>query len=341
MKKTLKNIAIIAILGIILLTLTGCANVNYDIKLNKDGSGDVSYVMGYDKSFLASMGVETTSVKNDDSLNDMKKEAEENGYTIEDYEDETTFGFKASKHINNIQEEFDLDNISEDSEESNKIMYEKTVLKTKYSQDAKVDLTNMFEDNNAMLKAIVSQMKISYRITLPYKAGSNNANTVSEDRKTLEWTLKAGEVNEIKFEATKDYGMYALAGLALVLVIVAVVAVMLSKKVKKTVEVKPNEAKKEEIKPVEKETQTEEENKVAEEEIEIQEVEDTEVVSEEAAIEKEETVEEKTVTEEVINEEEKAEGIPTREEVTTMEEATNESVQETEKTVKEDETKEE
>lgn len=335
MKKALKNIAIITILGIILFTLTGCANVNYDIKLNKDGSADISYVMGYDKSFLASMGVETTSVKNDDSLNDMKKEAEENGYTIEDYEDETTFGFKASKHVNNIQEEFDLDNITEDGKESNKIMYEKTVLKMKYSQDAKVDLTDMFEDNNAMLKAIVSQMKISYKITLPFKAGSNNATTVSEDGKTLEWNLKAGEVNEIEFEASQDYGMYALTALALVLVIVATVAVSLSKKAKKTVEAKPVEVKKEEIKPVVEETQTEEKSKV-EEEIEIQEVEDTEVVSEEAAIEKEETAKENIVSEEVINEEE----IPT-EEVTTMEEATNESVQETEKTVKEDENKEE
>lgn len=343
MKKALKNIAIIAILGIILLTLTGCANVNYDIKLNKDGSGDVSYVMGYDKSFLASMGVETTSVKNDDSLNDMKKEAEENGYTIEDYEDETTFGFKALKHVNNIQEEFDLDNITEDGEESNKIMYEKTVLKTKYSQDAKVDLTNMFEDNNAMLKAIVSQMKISYRITLPYKAGSNNATTVSEDGKTLEWTLKAGEVNEVKFEATKDYGMYALAGLALVLVIVAAVAVMLSKKAKKTAEVKPVEVNKEETKPVVEETQTEEKNEVVEEE----KVEVTEVVPEEDATkeaveaEKEETAQESTVAEDVVNEEEKTEENPVVEETEKQAEIVEVKFKETEEAVKEDENKEE
>ena len=38
MKKTLKTIVLMIIVGIILLTLTGCANINYDIKLNADGS---------------------------------------------------------------------------------------------------------------------------------------------------------------------------------------------------------------------------------------------------------------------------------------------------------------
>lgn len=322
MKKALKNIVIIAILGTILFTLTGCANVNYDIKLNKDGSADISYVMGYDKSFLTSMGVETTSVKNDDSLNDMKKEAQEKGYTIEEYEDETTFGFKASKHVNNIQEEFDLENsVIESDEESNKIVYEKTLLKTTYSQNAKVDLTTMLEDNNAMLKVIVSQMKISYKITLPFKVGSNNATTVSEDGKVLEWTLKVGEVNEIQFEASQDYGIYGLVGIALVLLIAAIIGTVVLKKSKKTVEVKSVEVKKED-------TLTEEESEVIEE-VEVKEVEDAEAV-----------VEENTVGEAVEDKEEKVEEIP-NEEVTIVEETAKEDNQEKQEPVTEDENKEE
>lgn len=334
MKKTLKNIVIIAILGIILLTLTGCANVNYDIKLNKDGSGDISYVIGYDKSFLASIGVETSSLQNDNSFDEMEEQAKQNGYTIEKYEDDNTYGFKATKHANNIQEEFDVnDETGSSSEQAGKIMYEKTLLKTKFSQSSKVDLTNMSEDGEdaAMLKAVMNQMKISYKITLPFRVGSNNATTVSEDGKTIEWTLKVGEVNEIQFEASQDYGMYALLGLAVVLVIVATISVILSKKAKKIEKVKPAEVKKEETKPVGEETQTEEKNEVAEEKVEV-----TEVVPEEDATketveaEKEEIVEENTVVEEIINEETKVEEAPTEEES-----------KETEETVKEDENKEE
>lgn len=344
MKKTLKNIAIIAILAIILLTLTGCANVNYDIKLNKDGSGDIAYVIGYDKSFLSSIGVETSSLENDNSFDEMEEEAKQNGYTVEKYEDDNTYGFKATKHVNNIQEEFDVNNeAGSNDEEDGKIMYEKTLLKTKFSQSSKVDLTDIGADDEdaAMLNAVMSQMKISYKITLPFRVGSNNATTVSEDGKTLEWVLKVGEVNEVKFEAAQDYGMYALLGLAVVLVIVASVSVILSKKAKKTSEVKPVEIKKEETKPVAEETQVEEKNEEAKviEKEETEEV--TEVVPEEdftketVETEKEGTVEENTVVEEIINEEAKVEEVPTEEETTEVE------PKETEETVKEDENKEE
>lgn len=346
MKKTLKNIAIIAILGIILLTLTGCANVNYDIKLNKDGSGDIAYVIGYDKSFLASIGVETSSLENDNSFEEMEEQAKQNGYTIEKYEDDNTYGFKATKHANNIQEDFDVNNeVDTDSEESGRIMYEKTLLKTKFSQSSKIDLTDVISDDEdaAMLKAVMGQMKISYKITLPFRVGSNNATTVSEDGKTIEWVLKVGEANEVKFEASQDYGMYALAVLALILVIVAAVAVILSKKAKKTSEAKPVEVKKEEIKPVVEETQTEEKNEVVEEE----KVEVTEVVPEEDATkeaveaEKEETAQESTVAEDVVNEEEKTEENPVVEETEKQDETTEVESKEAEEIIKEDENKEE
>lgn len=309
MKKTLKNVAIIVILGIILLTLTGCANVNYDIKLNKDGSGDIAYVIGYDKSFLASIGVETSSLENDNAFDEMEEQAKQNGYTIEKYEDDNTYGFKATKHANSIQEEFDLnDEAGSNNEESGKIMYEKSLLKTRYYQDSKVDLTDILSDDEeaAMLKSIMSQMKVSYRITLPFKVGSNNATTVSDDGKTLEWTLKVGEVNEIKFEASQDYGMYALLGLAVILVAVAAGSVILSKKAKKTVEAKPVEVKKEETTPLVEEVSEEKEDGKeveTEEKVEVTEVEDKEIVEEEIIEAKEEQVEENT-TEDVVNEEE-------------------------------------
>ncbi len=335
MKKTLKNIVIIAILGIILLTLTGCANVNYDIKLNKDGSGDISYVIGYDKSFLASIGVETSSLQNDNSFDEMEEQAKQNGYTIEKYEDDNTYGFKATKHANNIQEEFDLnDEAGSNNAETSKIMYEKTLLKTRYYQDSKVDLTDILSDNEeaAMLKAVMSQMKVSYRITLPFRVGSNNATIVSEDGKTIEWTLKVGEVNEIKFEASQDYGMYALLGLAVVLVIVAVVSVFLFKKAKKTEKVKPVEVKKEETKPVVEKTQTEEKNETVEEE----KVEVTEAVPEEDTTEEKEEESKVETVEENTTEE-----MPVVEETEKQIETTEVESKETEETVKEDENKEE
>ena len=68
---------------IALVTLTGCMNVNYEVKLNEDGSAEISYLLGYDKSFLSSMGVSTEDLKNE-ALNEKIKVA---NHRIADLED--------------------------------------------------------------------------------------------------------------------------------------------------------------------------------------------------------------------------------------------------------------
>lgn len=242
MKKTLKTILFVVIMAIVLFCLTGCANVNYEIKLNKDGSGEVSYTMGYDKAFLSSMGVTTEDLSKDSTLDEMKEEAEKEGYTIEKYEDDDTYGFKASKVVTNIQEEFSVENTIGESDNKNddRILYEKSLLKTKYSQNAKMNLT--FDEGSstqetAMMNTIMGQMKISYKIVLPFKAGENNATTVSEDGKVLTWELKTGKENTIQFVAQEDYTMIALGGLAVILLLVVIIIIVIvRKKGKKTLQ---------------------------------------------------------------------------------------------------------
>ena len=274
MKKTIRIISIITMLIIALVTLTGCMNVNYEVKLNEDGSAEISYLLGYDKSFLSSMGVSTEDLKNDETIANMQETVKNEGYTAEQYEDDNTYGFKAVKKVNNIGEfaiEEALLEEGKKAEDSNKISYEKKGLITKYAQNAKVDLTTMLEyeseESAAMINAMMKQMKMTYKITLPFKAGDNNATTVSEDGKTLEWTLKPGEVNEIKFEATKNpIPTYVVIGVAVV-VLVIVVILILNRNKKAPSEIKeeepvkaPEEQKQEEVVEEQKQEENKEEN---------------------------------------------------------------------------------
>lgn len=275
MKRTLKSVLLVAFLSLTLFVLTGCANVNYEIKLERDGSGEVSYIMGYDKAFLSSMQVSVDDIKEDDSFDEVKQEATNEGYTIEEYEDESTYGFKAYKHVNNIQNEFKID---EDTDADDGIKYEKTLFKTKYSQNLALNLSDIIgEEEDALTKAILGQMKISYKIVLPFKVGENNATTVSEDGKTVEWILKAGEANEVKFVAEEDSTSYVVAGTGVVVLIIALCAIVVvtnkkkgkkqDVKVKKPVEVKKETAKEE--KPVEIKKETTKEKKPTETKKEI------------------------------------------------------------------------
>lgn len=234
MKKTIKSAILLIIVGMLLFVLTGCVNVNYEIKLEKDGSGDVSYMMGYDKQFLKSIGAKQEDLEGDDTFNEMQDEAEEKGYTVDKYEDELTYGFKASKHVENIQEEFNVGNVIGEDIEDDKILFEESFLKTKYYQNTKLDLSAIEGEDDVFTNSILGQMKISYKIVLPFKVGENNATTVSEDGKTLEWTLKAGQLNEISFEAVEDYTMYVIAGVVVLVLVIAAVAIAFVTKKKKS-----------------------------------------------------------------------------------------------------------
>lgn len=251
-----KVLSLVTIMVILLIMLTGCVNVNYEVTLNKDGTADIAYVYGFQKEFLEQM--ETTA---EDMTSDMKESAEASEYEIETYSDDEVEGFKAKKHVENLsdislEEAFGSENVT-DSEE-NQFKVEKKGLKTVYSQNAKIDLSNMDETTTSVVT-------MKYTVNLPVKVGKNNASEVSEDGRKLTWNLTAGEVNEINFEASSSNPILISAIIAILIVIVVIVVALAIKRSKKnkekTVEIetkeqnneKVSEEKQEEINPNENE----------------------------------------------------------------------------------------
>lgn len=216
-----KVLSLIAVMAILLVALTGCVSVNYEVTLNKDGTADVAYIYGFEKEMLEQLGASA-----EDMTSDMKANAETSNYQIEAYSDDKVEGFKAKKHIENLSElsledAFGSENVK-DSEE-NQIKIEKKGLKTVYSQNASIDLSGMDESTESMVI-------IKYIIKLPVKVGENNASEVSEDGKTLTWNLKAGETNEISFEAESNYlTTIIMISIAILLVIIILIVVFLNK----------------------------------------------------------------------------------------------------------------
>lgn len=242
-----KVLSLVTIMIILLIMLTGCVNVNYEVTLNKDGTADVAYVYGFDKEALEQMG--TTA---EDMTSDMKQNAEASEYEIETYSEDEVEGFKAKKHVENLadislEEAFGSENVTDSGE--NQFKVEKKGLKTVYSQNAKIDLSTMDETT-------ASVVTMKYTVNLPVKVGKNNASEVSKDGKTLAWNLTAGEVNEINFEASSSNPILIFAIIAILVVIGVIVVVELTikkfkKNKEKTVETETEEQ--EEINPNENE----------------------------------------------------------------------------------------
>lgn len=216
----MKKVLSLAIIMVMLLALlTGCVNVNYEVTLNKDGTADVAYIYGFDKTTLEQMG--TTA---EDMTSDMKQNAEASEYEIEAYLDDKIEGFKAKKHVENLadislEEAFSSQYVT-DSEE-NQFKVEKKGPKTIYSQNAKIDLTSMDS-------SMASMVTMKYTVNLPVKVGENNASEVSKDGKTLTWNLEAGKVNEISFKASSNVLVTVAIIIVVTLIIIGVVVAVIT-----------------------------------------------------------------------------------------------------------------
>ena len=222
-----KTIGLIIILVIMLIILTGCAEVNYEVEINKDGTGKISCSYEISKEDLGDKAALLQA-----AATSMKEKVEENGYTVEMYEDDQVSGFKGSKTLNDITTEYSIEEVFEvyenfgekyvEDTEENGIKIEKTLFKTIYSQKAEVDLTE-----------IGTEINMEYKMKLPATVKTNNANNVSEDGKTLTWEIKTGEVNNIEFVAEQINILPIIIIVAAVvgtIVIVVTVIIILKKK---------------------------------------------------------------------------------------------------------------
>ena len=209
-----KTIGLIIVLILTLITLTGCAEINYQVEINRDGSGEISYIYGISKEVLQQLNVSA-----DDFVSEMKKQAQESEYQVEAYEDEKIAGFKANKHIENLNEEFSLEEAFEEyvkDTEENGIKVEKELFVTKYSQVAELDLTTLSEEEQGIT--------MIYQVKLPAKVTNSNATEVLDNGKTLKWNLTGGEVNTIEFVAQQ---INILPIVIIAIVVISVVALII------------------------------------------------------------------------------------------------------------------
>ena len=191
MKKVLKSMVVLMIMTVV---LTGCAVVDYQVTINRDGSGEIVYIHGYTRESLRQMGLDAEHM----TLG-MRRRAEEAGFKAESYSGDEIEGFKGTKQLEDIAEApslaaiFGSENVT-DVEDSN-INMERGLFTVKFYQKGIIDLTQM--------EGTQEYLTINYSINLPVRVGNNNADNVSRDGRTLTWQLRIGEENNIEFVATR------------------------------------------------------------------------------------------------------------------------------------------
>lgn len=233
MKKLLK---MGIVLTFMLFILTGCTNTEYNVKINEDGSGKVEYSVNFDEKTLKENSIDLVEFEDMKFLDNVKKTAEENGYTIEDIKkDGVTWGYTASKEFERMEDfkiKDSINNAYVDILDDTGVKIEKSKSKKTYSQSFTIDVSNKSND-------LINEIKLTF--DLPNgKIVTNTAQETSKEN-VLTWTIKGGEKVEVKYcvevtdEAAEKSELLKIIILVSILVIVVIsVIVFVIKKVKKS-----------------------------------------------------------------------------------------------------------
>lgn len=132
MKKSLYILTIF----IVAICLSGCVKYNANMEIKKDKSMDFSIVYAMDTQYFGDQEVLTE---------ENRKELEEEGFKVTDYQEDTMKGFTLTKSIKNIDElsttentDYSLSNIEEDKDKE-MFKLEKGFFKNKYIANFKFD----------------------------------------------------------------------------------------------------------------------------------------------------------------------------------------------------------
>ena len=269
--KKIKFLLLVCLLGIL---STGCVKFNANMNIKKDKSMDFTIIYALDKSVFG----DQASIKESD-LEEVKK----SGFTVSKYSDGNMEGFTMTKKINNIDEvstetdaEYNLSGLMAEGESKYLFKVVKGTNKNTYyakfkfdandsglnmneGEDENLELPDETEDNDGALldetnenpfegmdlSKLTANMDLSFNVTLPNSAISNNATSTENNNKKLTWKLSSTNAQAIEFAfeldnngGSNDMILYIGIGVIALLVIVVIV-LMLSKKKGNTENVTP------------------------------------------------------------------------------------------------------
>ena len=243
------------------LILSGCAvKGDFELGISSDKNVDFGMTIAYDDELietLMSMGSIDETSEETEYTDEQKWEfidtlfvSEDGstpgslGFTGERYQEEDYKGYTYTKNVGNI------DSITADDASFNltndylEISESKLFAKNGDNYVSKITFTPAEETDGYQIES-----DITFTVTLPNKPISHNADSVSEDGKTLTWELTTNSQETIDFEF--NFSSFPLIpviiGAVVLLVIIIIVIVIKGKKGPKNPEPQTNEVKTENV----------------------------------------------------------------------------------------------
>ena len=239
----------------IVLILSGCAvKGDFKLSINKDKTVDFGITIAYDDELIETLMSMNSSEEASEEIeytdeqkwefvdtlfeDDDNSSPESSGFVGERYQEEDYKGYTYTKNVGDIdsitadEADFDATNNYLDISES------KLFIKNGNNYVSKIVFTPAEETDGYQIDS-----NITFTVTLPNKPISHNADSVSEDGKTLTWNLTTNSQQAIDFEFSflNLPLIIAISGVCLLVIIVVIVLVVKGKKRSKTPVSKTNE----------------------------------------------------------------------------------------------------
>ena len=234
-----RNVFFMLLVGICLFSC-GCFRIHTDTEIHADGSVDTAFNM---------VGIELLDKVIEDSKNDMIKENPD--VVVQKVTDGNMRGYKMSAHYPNMKAFASMAGewFSTRPGVCKGIQEHKGWFFNSYS----FDLVFMNEQKNNALpqksdfdtqmeQAFLSQVQMDFKMSIPYEADSNNADSVSGNGKVLQWNVKSAIMEgqrknvQVTFKIWNKNHIIATIIVILVIFVIAVVKTWLLLKMEKSEE---------------------------------------------------------------------------------------------------------
>ena len=246
----MKNFGKILMVLVSVMLLGGCAaKFDYNVKINSDNSMEISAIAAYDDemidSIMSSSGgtistnpsastdtTQTPSYTDEERWNYLEQAFSSGEMPITEtdgvkrYDKDGFKGYEATEKIDNINDitgdkaNFNLD---DSSNLNNTIMF----VKKDGGYEASIGIDEETASSYSQYTAYGMDFEYKFVVSLPTKAGDNNATSVSDDGKTLTWDLTKFKGDSIKFVYKPSNIIMYIIIAAIVLVVIALIVVFI------------------------------------------------------------------------------------------------------------------
>ena len=222
----------VLLMCIMLLFITGCVDVDIELTIHKDGSGEIMYRIAMDP-LLYRFLTESDS----DPLENFIKEAEVEGFLVTVFRGEKT-GIEARKAVENMAEDSSF-HLFDDELNTGQFVVKRGLLKNQVILDTELDLTVLEREfagdfDQLLGERMLRNMRFDFTLNLPVKPAKHNASTTENDGRTLIWNLAPGDKNPIyvEIEVLNIQNILILAG-AFIFSVIVITVVLKARKPEK------------------------------------------------------------------------------------------------------------